>query len=551
MNKLLHVSHQLFCVGLVLFLFAGSIHAQTELPSEQVQVVKDFDARLEQAERLSMAPQLPPFDTTQLEYDFIIQERILDYDYNSPKIRAIGVPRSESIPAYSTYALAGYGIPNSPLGNFNTTISGEDYRFFIDANHYGVDNRNNVETQFLSETNFQLGGQYQFHDLLAVKGGLQYTFNVNDLYGYDSEIDSFSREDAARRFSTWQTNLAVFSPEATSWGFSYGVDFNYRNYSDNLESNENLTALDGVLRWEINEKNIFNLDIESDFLSWENFKNQELNNFILRPTYTYQANRWSVEAGVFWAKAGEENILYPELMAQFALMDQKLVAFAGLSGNVQAQGFHHLTLRNPYYRPDSLSPLNNTWSLDIFAGVKGRMQQLTYQFSASYQQVNQLAFFGPYTTDFSGYDSRFFATLFDDGSITELSLYTSYPVTPKLTTSLNLSQKFVQLDQLEEPIHLPTFTTNLRTEYTIFNPSSTIWLDLRYQNGVSAISGSNLDEIEQLDGLFDISIGADYFFSEHWGAFVHVYNATNNTRQQWINYPIIGRNVLGGLMVRF
>jgi|GEM_PF-1096157 hypothetical protein len=551
MNKLLHVSHQLFCVGLVLFLFAGSIHAQTELPSEQVQVVKDFDARLEQAERLSMAPQLPPFDTTQLEYDFIIQERILDYDYNSPKIRAIGVPRSESIPAYSTYALAGYGIPNSPLGNFNTTISGEDYRFFIDANHYGVDNRNNVENQFLSETNFQLGGQYQFHDLLAVKGGLQYTFNVNDLYGYDSEIDSFSREDAARRFSTWQTNLAVFSPEATSWGFSYGVDFNYRNYSDNLESNENLTALDGVLRWEINEKNIFNLDIESDFLSWENFKNQELNNFILRPTYTYQANRWSVEAGVFWAKAGEENILYPELMAQFALMDQKLVAFAGLSGNVQAQGFHHLTLRNPYYRPDSLSPLNNTWSLDIFAGVKGRMQQLTYQFSASYQQVNQLAFFGPYTTDFSGYDSRFFATLFDDGSITELSLYTSYPVTPKLTTSLNLSQKFVQLDQLEEPIHLPTFTTNLRTEYTIFNPSSTIWLDLRYQNGVSAISGSNLDEIEQLDGLFDISIGADYFFSEHWGAFVHVYNATNNTRQQWINYPIIGRNVLGGLMVRF
>jgi len=311
MNKLLHVSHQLFCVGLVLFLFAGSIHAQTELPSEQVQVVKDFDARLEQAERLSMAPQLPPFDTTQLEYDFIIQERILDYDYNSPKIRAIGVPRSESIPAYSTYALAGYGIPNSPLGNFNTTISGEDYRFFIDANHYGVDNRNNVENQFLSETNFQLGGQYQFHDLLAVKGGLQYTFNVNDLYGYDSEIDSFSREDAARRFSTWQTNLAVFSPEATSWGFSYGVDFNYRNYSDNLESNENLTALDGVLRWEINEKNIFNLDIESDFLSWENFKNQELNNFILRPTYTYQANRWSVEAGVFWAKAEKRIFSIP------------------------------------------------------------------------------------------------------------------------------------------------------------------------------------------------------------------------------------------------
>ncbi len=551
MNKLLLLSCKIFCVGSVLLLFVGSALAQTELPSEQVQVVKDFDARLEQAERLTMAPQLPPFDTTQLEYDFEIQERILDYDYNSPKIRAIGVPRSESIPAYSTYARAGYGIPNSPLGDFHTTISGDDYRFFIDANHYGVDNRSDVENQYLSETQFQLGGQYRFHDLLAIKGGLQYTYNVNDLYGYDTEIDSFSREDAARRFSTWETHLAAFSPEATSWGLSYGLDFNYRNYSDNLESIENQTSLGGVLRWEINEKNIFNLDIESEFLGWENFKTQELNNIILRPTYTYQANRWSVEAGVFWAKAGEDNILYPELMAQFAIMDQKVVAFAGVSGDVQAQGFHHLTQRNPYYRPDSLSELNNTWSLDIFGGVKGRMQKLTYQFSASYQQVNQLAFFGPYFTDFTAYDSRFFSTLFDDGSITELALHAAYPVTQKLSASLNVSQKFIQLDQLEEPIHLPTFTTNLRTEYTIFNPSSTLWLDLRYQNGVSAFASADLNQIEQLDGLFDVSIGADYFFSEHWGAFVHVYNATNNTRQRWVNYPIIGRNILGGLMVRF
>ncbi|MDZ4681527.1 MAG: hypothetical protein SGI94_13890 [Saprospiraceae bacterium] len=59
------------------------------------------------------------------------------------------------------------------------------------------------------------------------------------------------------------------------------------------------------------------------------------------------------------------------------------------------------------------------------------------------------------------------------------------------------------------------------------------------------------NEADNLNALFDVSVGADYFFTKNIGAFVNIYNLANNRRQRWQRYPTFGLNALFGITARF
>jgi hypothetical protein len=56
--------------------------------------------------------------------------------------------------------------------------------------------------------------------------------------------------------------------------------------------------------------------------------------------------------------------------------------------------------------------------------------------------------------------------------------------------------------------------------------------------------------VEKLTGLLDLSLGADYFFSEHLGAFVRINNIFGNKHERWLRYPTYGVNGVAGVLIR-
>ena len=56
---------------------------------------------------------------------------------------------------------------------------------------------------------------------------------------------------------------------------------------------------------------------------------------------------------------------------------------------------------------------------------------------------------------------------------------------------------------------------------------------------------------DNLNSLFDLSLGAEYLFTENIGAFFDVNNLLDNKRQRWRYYPTYGLNVMLGLTARF
>ncbi len=56
---------------------------------------------------------------------------------------------------------------------------------------------------------------------------------------------------------------------------------------------------------------------------------------------------------------------------------------------------------------------------------------------------------------------------------------------------------------------------------------------------------------KQLKGFVDMNIGLDYRYTKNISLFVNLNNLTNNQYQRWVNLPVYGFNVMGGLTVSF
>ena len=75
----------------ILFISSGLL-AQTgedELPSEQVEVIKIFEAQLAESEKLKIAPVLPEIVNDVKEQRYDIPSRVLNIDYPAPRIRPL------------------------------------------------------------------------------------------------------------------------------------------------------------------------------------------------------------------------------------------------------------------------------------------------------------------------------------------------------------------------------------------------------------------------------------------------------------------------------
>ena len=101
----------------------------------------------------------------------------------------------------------------------------------------------------------------------------------------------------------------------------------------------------------------------------------------------------------------------------------------------------------------------------------------------------------------------------------------------------------------EKPWHLPTFALNGFVKYTGLDNDLQIKADLFMENGVPYIN--DLGEADNLNTLFDLSVNADYFFSDNIGVFLQLNNLANNKRIRWNGYENYGFNIIGGINARF
>ena len=528
------------------------LQAQDGLGSESVDVIKSFDAKLLETAKVSVNPELPPLDTSTKRQRYEVFSRNLDVDYLPPKIRPLAMRGDQLQKAYRGYGKVGGGLPSSVFADLSyNLVSEKKFDFGFNLDHHSANNNGQIENQRFSETGGTIGGTYYMEEGYAVNAQIGFNtnklhfFGYNDLFGNnsDSTVVSFDENDVEQRLNVFDANISIFNGERTEADFNYYASADFYRMSDSYAVTENGFVVSlGAVKW-FNEAHPLAVHLITDFTNYNDTSKQTLNNFYLQPSYTYHGDAFAAKIGANIASNNDEFSVFPDVELSAKVVEGSLSAFVGAGGTLQKNTFRSLTDYNPYL--SSRNILENTSYYHYYGGIKGNIQGMDYRAQANYKTAENLALF---VTDPTDTIPRF-NVLYDTASIVSVQGSITAPLLKGLEITGTVVSSVYNLDNQEKAWHLPALSLNVGAQYTMMEEQLSLKAELFIENGVPFRNAAG--EAENLNGLIDISVGAEYFFSENVGAFVQINNLANNRRQRWQHYPTFGMNALIGISALF
>lgn len=521
------------------------------LPSEQVDIIKNFEARLEATDRYQVDPELPPLDTTTRRLDYNVVSKALEVEYLPPKIRPLAMRGEDVAPGYDGYLKLGGGFPASLFGNGYYRFSNEEnFSLGLSALHHSANNNRSVENQRFSYTKVGAEGNYQ-HDLgFAVNAGMDYTSDVVHFYGYNEvakaldEEYTFEQDAVRQRFSIFDVKASIFNGVRTEADFNYYAGIKMYIMRDNYAARENgFDLLISGTKW-FDASHPLTIELETDFSTYKDTARFTLNNFFLRPSYTYHGEMFKAKLGANIASHDDEFFFFPDVELSALIIKGLLGAYVGATGALEKNNFRLLSDYNPYI--SSRIQVKNSKYYKFYGGIRGNIQRIDYDAQVGYKPVDNLALF--LLPDVNDTIPRF-DVLYDTASIFYIKGSLTAPLFPGFELTGAVSQNFFSLDREEKPWHLPSFTVNVGARYTTLENKLVVKGDFFLENGLPFLNDDG--QAENLNGLFDVSVGADFFFTDNIGGFVQVNNLANNKRERWHRYPTFGINAMIGLLARF
>lgn len=540
-----------------LFLIFGivlPVFAQDDLPDEEVQVIKNFDARLQDADMLEVAPILPPSDPTVKPQSYNVESKTVQVQYLPPKIRPLALKREKQGEIFNGFLKAGVGLPNSFYGEAGYSVfKDKQFDFNFHAKHHSANNSKNIEGQKFAENALKLNGSYYFGEGFAVNGRIGYSRDLIQYYGYnfDEGIDtSFSNGQISQRFKTFDIGASIFNGVQNLGDINYSADVDFYNLTDSYATRENgFTLKLAFTKW-FNEKHPLGINVITDFNEFRDSSEQDLNNFYLQPHFTFVNDRFRVKIGANVVTHNDEYSFFPQLEATVPIIGSRLTAFVGADGSLQKNTLRTMSEYNPFIGTRAGLVLRNTEFVDYYGGVKGNFSGFEYLGRLGYKQVEDLVFYNP---NYQGINRTVvpydFVNEFDDGNIFYINGSLTTPEFKGLSLLGNVSSRIYSMDNVEKAWHLPALTLDGTVKYKLLDGKASARASVFVENGVSYRTEAGA--VETLSGLFDLSVGADYQVMKNFGLFLDVYNLANNKRQRWANYPTYGINVLLGASAKF
>ncbi len=534
---------------ILIFTLPAYLLAQETLPSGEVEVIRSFDARLLDTEPVQIRPELPPLDTATKRLTYSIFSRNLEVEYLPPVIRPLAERTDGVQDIYNGYAKLGGGFPASLYGEASYNVfSDDDYNFGINLFHHSANNNNNAENQRFAFTKLGAGGTYYLDQGFAVNANLGYTIDNVHFYGYNEFNEengtdiSLEPEDVRQSFTVFDVGAKLFNGQRTQGDFNYYAGFDVYLMQDDYAARENGFDLRfGAKKWFAGLHEL-NVDLRTDFTAYKDTANQSLNNFFLAPNFVYHGDIFRAKVGLNIASHEDEFSFFPDVEVSASLLGNVLAAYVGATGTLQKNTFRSLSDYNPFVV--SRVNVENTNFIQYYGGVKGNFQGIEYRAQINYKDAENLALY------LANQDSiPRFNVLYDTARIFSIHGSLTFPLMEGLEVTGSFTQNFFSLDSQEKPWHLPSLTLNGGIRYATLEGKLLVKGDLFLENGVPFLDRNN--EAKNLNALFDVSLGADYLFSENIGAFVQVNNLANNRRQRWQYYPIFGLNALVGVTARF
>ena len=574
---------------LILFFLSllGVVQAQEtdDIGTETVTVVKPYTPTVSDAFKIKSVPSLND--------SIVLQKKKITYSIFSVPVASTFTPakgkasRVEKTPPpqlFNSYTSVGLGNFNNALVDFYTSREfnrGEDLLDFGLSHH---SSRGNIDSTPL-ETDFydtkidvsyakkdrymdwgaSVGLQHQLYNWYGIENG---AFTQEQVEGIDERQNYFNAQAKAH------LNLED--------SFFKNGKVLVRRFWDAVGSGENRVVLEPTIELPITEE-LVTIHTKLDYVEGS-FENASLNNTENSPEINYELFQISINPSLlilrddltlnlgakFVYGTDVENsagnfFIYPAITASYRLLEERVIAYGGLEGQLRQNSYFNFVNENPYVSPTLfIEPTDQQY--DAYVGLKGQLfANVSYNIKASYAAENRRPLFllnpeNLFRDDEKGYNfGNSFQIFYDDiktlGFFGELNV----DVNRNFTLGLNAEAYSFNTETDNPAWNLPNLKGSLFMDYQIskqwFLGANIFFVGGREDLASTAQPNTapNLfpSAIVTLDSFFDANAHLGYRFNEQLSVFAKASNIANNSYERWSNFQVQGFQALAGVSYKF
>ncbi len=563
----------------------GLAQETDDIGTETVTVVKPYSPTVSDAFKIKSTPTLND--------SIVLQKKKVDYNifsvpvastFTPAKGKASRVKKTPPPTLYNSYASIGLGNYNNALVDLYTSREFRRGESLLDFGLSHHSSRGAIETTPLDADFYstKFNASYAKKDRYMDWGasvGLQH--QLYNWYGIENE----EFDDATIAGIDSQQNY--FNAEAKAHlnmedSFFKKGNILLRRFWDATESGENRVVLAPTIELPITEE-LVTINTKLDYVSGS-FVNAPLNSttnageinysqfqvgvnpslLVLRDDLTLNLGANFVY-GLDMERSDSNFYIYPAVTASYRLLDENVIAYGGIEGELKQNSYHGFVEDNPYVSPTlDIQPTDQQY--EGYLGLKGQLfSNVGYNIKGSYTAENRRPLFllnpeNQSRTDEKGYFfGNSFQVFYDD--IKTLGIFGELNIDVNRNFTLGVNAEFYDYDtETDNPAwNLPSIKGSLFMDYQIdkqwYFGANLFYVGERKDLDRTIATGpfppTIPDVILTLDGFFDANAHVGYRFNDQLSVFLKASNIANNDYQRWANFRVQGFQALAGVAYKF
>lgn len=555
--------------------------------SQDVKVVRAYTPTVSDAYKVNYMPVLDDSTTSHLTFNYRILSKSVVTDYRPQPITAARLKDKRTMHLQSSYLKAGIGNYGSVVGEVGYNIlQSEPFLLGLNIGHNSSFGELKLEDESVVDAPFHDTWAdvdfKHFFDDKTFSVGLSFQHNVYSYYGYqtlneDSEytlpgyVDPIAGADIMiddrHRLSMVDLRLAFRNNISDELKTSYDFGFGFNSFGNVTGVKQNGFELTGSVLHPVNDIR-FGIDLKIESFKTNvpdsigpmfYFDDRGSTLVSANPAVHFDFDKAKLKVGMLIGglidTEDDEFYVAPDVRGELNVVEGIVSLYGGVTGKIKMNDQKTVSYENPFVSPD-VNVKTAFHGINLLAGIEGNFSSKT-SFSAGieYSFFSDEHFYvnkNYLSVDVNPvyHQSNLFMPIYDDGQL--LKVKGEMLFRPKKSAEVVLHGAYYgwSLDELNEAWHKPELEFGVKGQYFIF-PNLRLDAGIAYLGERAAYDPMVEGQVKTLDGVVDINLGGEFYFSKKWTFWADLNNIAASKYYKWNGYPMQGLNVRAGMILSF
>ena len=520
--------------------------SDTVVPPRTVVITSQFAPALKQTSKINFNAATPLPDSVRPALDYNIPVQNLSFGYKSAALKAVAENIDSTVHWDNTsYLKVGYGNYSTPYLQAGLSF-GDGVTSVLNVNGKYTRSNGSLPFQDYSKMHLEGIGIFASRDNKNEWSANAYLDNSTQYeYGYQPDTLQFTKDDLKQTFTSFGGKVGLRNKTENSFGIDYNPSVSLDLFTDNHSGKENTFAFDLPVTKSITSILDFNVALTGSVSSYS-APGISIDNTIyyVTPSLAFKTPNIKIVGGFTPSWDNSTFNLLPNFTLDAKINEEKFILQGGWVGYYNKTTYESLANFNPWIQQPTV--LNNALVKEQYAGFKGSAgDHVTYNARVSFLKINNQPLFVNDTIT-----GRSFQVVYEP-SLNDIRIHGELGYTAGEQFSLLAGASFNQYSSLsvnEKAYGLLPIEINGALRYQVIKDillkaDAFFWDGTRYRTKTL--------QAGKLDPAFDLNAGAEFSFLPQWKAWLQFNNVLNNKYERWKQYPVLGFNMLIGVVYSF